>query len=164
LPLVFGLDGVRQADYVALLWPDGVTQCERDLAAGRLHRLQETDRRISSCPVLFAWNGQRFEFVSDFAGVGGLGYLAAPGQYAQPQVCEYVKIEPGQLAERDGAYELRVCEPMEEVAYMDRLELLAVDHPAAQAVHPDERLVITGPPPTHRLLCLDSHLRCAGQS
>ncbi len=153
LPLVFGLDGAGQADYVALLWPDGVTQCERELAAGQQHRIQETDRRISSCPVLFAWNGQHFAFVCDFAGVGGLGYLAAPGQYAQPQVCEYVKIEPGQLVQQDGAYELRLCEPMEEVAYVDQLELLAVDHPADQAVYPDERLVIAGPPPTQRLLC-----------
>jgi Flp pilus assembly protein TadD len=153
VPLVLGLDGAPQADYVALVWPDGVTQCERELATGRQHRIQETERRISSCPVLFAWDGARFGFVSDFAGVGGLGYLAAPGQYAQPQVCEHVKIEPEQLAERDGAYELRLCEPMEEVAYVDQVELLAVDHPAAFAVYPDERLVITGPPPTHRLLC-----------
>jgi hypothetical protein len=161
VPLVVGLDGAGQADYVALAWPDGVTQCERELPAGWQHRLQETDRRISSCPVLFAWNGQRFEFVSDFAGVGGLGYLAAPGQYAQPQVCEYVKIEPGLLVPRDGAYELRLCEPMEEVAYVDQLELLAVDHPAGRAVYPDERLAIGGPPPSRRLLCPDTPIFAA---
>jgi len=152
-PQVFGLNGASQADYLALMWPDGVTQCERELAAGTHHRVSETDRRISSCPVLFAWNGYRFEFVSDFAGVGGLGYFLAPGQYALPQVREHIKINPEQLIARDGFYELRVCEPMEEAAYIDRLELLAIDHPAEQDVYPDERLAVTGPPATHRLLC-----------
>jgi tetratricopeptide (TPR) repeat protein len=152
-PLIFGLNGAAKADYLAFVWPDGVTQCENELAARTCHRISETERRVSSCPVLFAWSGQRFAFVSDFAGVGGIGYFVAPGQYAPPQACEFVKIEPEQLALRDGRYELRLCEPMEEVAYIDRVELLAVDHPAGSCVFPDERLAVTGPAPTHRLLC-----------
>jgi len=48
---------------------------------------------------------------------------------------------------------LRICEPMEEVGYIDRLELLAVDHPHRFRVYPDERLAISGPPPSHKLLC-----------
>jgi hypothetical protein len=152
-PLVFGLRGASRADYLAFQWPDGVTQAESDLTAGTHHRISEMERRVSSCPVLFAWNGRHFEFISDFAGVGGLGYFIAPGQYAAPQVLEHVKIEPEQLAEKDGFYELRVSEPMEEVAYVDRLELLAVDHPQEFDVYPDEHLALTGPPPTHRLLC-----------
>ncbi|UCC31319.1 MAG: CRTAC1 family protein, partial [Phycisphaerales bacterium] len=152
-PLIFGLDGVTKADYLAFRWPDGVTQYENDLAAGTHHRISEMERRVSSCPVLFAWNGERFEFVSDFAGVGGLGYFAAPDKYASPQALEHVKIEPEQLAARNGFYELRICEPMEEVGYIDRLVLLAVDHPNRFRVYPDERLAISGPPPSHRLLC-----------
>jgi len=152
-PVIFGLNGATKADYLAIVWPDGVTQSEMALAAGSHHRISELERKISSCPVLFAWNGERFGFVTDFAGVGGLGYFVAPGDYAPPQVLEHVKIEPDQLVARNGLYELRVCEPMEEVGYVDRLELLAVDHPAEWEVYPDERLAITGPPPTHQLLC-----------
>ena len=44
---------------------------------------------------------------------------------------------------------------MEETAYIDQLELLAVDHPADWRVFPDERLAVTGPPPTHELLVVD---------
>jgi len=155
LPMVFGLNGAGKADYVNLLWPDGVNQVEIGLAAGQAHTIPETQRKISSCPVLFAWNGERFEFVTDFAGVGGLGYFSAPGVSAPPQVLEYVKIEPKQLCPKDGFYELRVTEPMEETAYVDRLELLAIDHPTNQPVFPDERLAINGPPPTHELLAVD---------
>lgn len=155
LPVVLGLGGVGKADYVGLLWPDGVAQVEMALAAGQTHKLAELQRKISSCPVLFAWNGARFEFITDFAGVGGLGYFSAPGVAAPPQVLEHVKIEPSQLRPRDGRYELRVTEPMEESAYIDQLELLAVDHPIHQPVFPDERLAINGPPPTHELLVAD---------
>ena len=155
LPAMIGLGGASQADYVNLLWPDGVAQVEMAVPAGQILKVAELQRKISSCPVLFAWNGTRFEFVTDFAGVGGLGYYSAPGVSAPPQVLEHVKIEPDQLRVKDGFYELRVAEPMEETAYVDRLELLAIDHPTNQPVFPDERLAINGPPPTHKLLAVD---------
>ncbi|HYG35753.1 MAG TPA: ASPIC/UnbV domain-containing protein, partial [Clostridia bacterium] len=155
LPAVFGLGGARHADYVHFRWPDGVAQVETMLTAGQQHKISEMERKISSCPVLFSWNGTRFEFVTDFAGVGGLGYFIAPGEYAQPRALEHIKIEPNQLRARDGAYELRITEPMEETAYIDQLELVAVDHPVDWQVFPDERLAVTGPQPTHELLVVD---------
>ncbi|UCF34212.1 MAG: VCBS repeat-containing protein, partial [Phycisphaerales bacterium] len=153
MPLVFGLNGAAKIDYLRLVWPDGVTQCEIDLALRAHHRIKEMERRVSSCPVLFAWDGKHFGFIGDFAGVGGLGYYVAPGEYAQPQARELVRIAPDKLKAKDGVYELRICEPMEEVAYIDRLELIAVDHPCGLDIYPDERLTITGPPPSQKLLC-----------
>jgi hypothetical protein len=91
--------------------------------------------------------------VTDFAGVGGLGYFLAPGEYAPPQPLDCVKI--GQLSPLNGMYELRITEPMEETAYIDRLELLAIDHPADWCVFPDERLAVNGPAPTHELLAVE---------
>jgi Tfp pilus assembly protein PilF len=158
LPAVLGLGGAGRADYVDFLWPDGVAQVEMALAAGQTHKVAELQRKVSSCPVLFAWNGTRFEFVTDFAGVGGLGYFTAPGVSASPQVLEHVKIDPSQLRVREGRYELRIAEPMEESAYIDRLELLAIDHTTNQQIFPDERLAINGPPPTHELLVVDEPL------
>jgi Tfp pilus assembly protein PilF len=155
LPVVFGLGGARQADYLQIFWSDAVSQVETAVAAGQTHKVSELQRKISSCPVLFTWNGTRFEFITDFAGIGGLGYFVAPGEYAQPQILEHVRIAPGQLQPRNGAYELRFSEPMEESAYVDRVELLAIDHPAGTQVFPDERLAVTGPAPTHQLLVVD---------
>jgi len=153
-PLVFGLDGASRTDYVALRWPDGVTQTETDLASNQHHVVAENQRKPDSCPMLFAWNGTRFGFVGDFAGVGGLGYYAGEGDPPPPQVKELVRIRADQLVARDGRYELRVGEPMQEVAYVDRLELLAVDHLRGREVQPDERLVLTGSAPTQELLNL----------
>jgi hypothetical protein len=73
-------------------------------------------------------------------------------------VLEHVKIEPHQLQPREGAYELRVTEPREEAAYIDRLELWVLDHPAHTLVYPDERLAIGGPPPTHEWLFVSQPL------
>ena len=158
LPLVLGLAGAAKADYVTLHWPDGVTQVETGLVAGQNHVVSEVERKVSSCPVLFTWNGERLQFVTDFAGVGGLGYFAAPGESAPPQVLEHIKIESDQLTDRDGFYELRITEPMEETAYIDRLELQVIDHLADTAVFPDECLAITGAAPTHALLVADERI------
>lgn len=158
LPMGFGLGGGARADYLQILWPDGVAQVEIGLAAGQTHRFAELQRKISSCPVLFSWDGRRFVFVTDFAGVGGLGYFSPAGEHAAPQAEEHIKIQPGQLAPKDGVYELRITEPMEEVAYVDRLELMAVDHPIGWDVFPDERFATGGPPPTHRLLVVTNRI------
>jgi hypothetical protein len=158
VPVVLGLGGAAKADYVNLSWPDGVAQTEIGLAAGQVHKIGELQRKVSSCPVLFAWDGARFGFITDFAGVGGLGYFATPGVYAPPQVLEHVKIGADQLRPRNGAYELRVTEPMEEAAYVDQLELVAIDHATNVMVFPDERLAINGPPPTHQWLVIDRPL------
>ena len=62
----------------------------------RLHQakpsLVELDRKPSSCPYLYVWNGERFEFVTDFMGGGEMGHLDAPGTYNMPDPDEYVRI------------------------------------------------------------------------
>ena len=79
-----GLGGAPRADFVAITWSDGVFQTELALDAGRLHRIAETQRQLSSCPVLFAWDGERFRFVTDVLGVGGIGFFERPGVYSAP--------------------------------------------------------------------------------
>ncbi len=132
----FGLGGRSLADVVRLLWPGGVLQAEMDVPAGQRVDETELDRKGSSCPLLFAWNGNKYGFVTDFLGVGGLGLWTAPGVYGTPQPEEYVKVEPSQLAPRDGAYVIQVLENLEEVTYLDETKLLALDHPKDIDVYP----------------------------
>ena len=86
-----------KADLVHLRWPDGVMQCELNVAANQKLNLAENNRKTGSCPVLFTWNGQRFVCIGDFLGGGGLGYLVAPGVYSQPDRDEAVAITADQL-------------------------------------------------------------------
>jgi len=146
-PLTLGLGGAEKADFLRLIWPDGVTQAERDLTAG-LHRIAEEDRMPSSCPVLFAWNGTEYAFVSDLLGVGGLGYLVAPGQYAESDPTENFLLPAGLAVPRDGRLELKLTEPMEELTYLDYLGLTAYDLPPGWHMTLDERAGVNSPFPT----------------
>jgi tetratricopeptide (TPR) repeat protein len=153
--VVFGLGQRKAPDAVRIIWVSGIVQTETEMGAsaepGRRAALavSELDRKPSSCPYLYAWNGERFEFLTDFLGAGEMGYYEAPGVRSHPDPIEYVRIAPGRLAPRNGRYELRVTNELEEVLYLDRLRLVALDHPADVEVHPDEGM--TDPPKPFRL-------------
>ena len=147
-PISIGLGGAPRADFVAITWSDGVFQTELALDAGRLHRIAETQRQLSSCPVLFAWDGERFRFVTDVLGVGGIGFFERPGVYSAPYPREDVLLPDGAARPRDGAYRFKLAEPMEEVTYLDRASLVAYDLPPGWGMALDERKAILGAMPT----------------
>jgi Flp pilus assembly protein TadD len=155
--LLFGLGPRAAADAVRVLWPSGVLQTELVAAPaagapGVAMMVKELDRKPSSCPFLYAWNGRRFEFVTDFMGGGEMGYWEGPGLYNHPDPDEYVRLRGDQLVARDGRYELRVTNELEEALFLDRLSLLAVAHPADVEVFPDEGMRAT--PPAFRLFAV----------
>lgn len=152
LPLHIGLGPYAEVQWLRITWPDAVLQAELDLAAGKLHRISEVERKPSSCPHLFAWNGRAFEFVADFGGMGGLGYLVAPDRFAHPDPTEYLPVP--RLQAREGWYVLQVVEPLEEVVYFDEAKLLAVDHPEGTEVYPHEMAAVGLPPPPFELFCV----------
>ncbi|MEM9056198.1 MAG: VCBS repeat-containing protein, partial [Pseudomonadota bacterium] len=147
MPLSFGLGGAPRADYVAVNWSDGVFQTELNLEPG-LTTIAETQRQLSSCPVLFAWNGERFAFVSDVLGVGGLGFMTAPGEVATPRPWEYFRLPDGAAVPRDGVLTFKLTEPMEEIAYLDSVSLHTIDVPPGWQVVLDERMGTGAPAPT----------------
>jgi tetratricopeptide (TPR) repeat protein len=146
-PFVLGLGNKEAVDLVHLNWPDGVLQCELNVTGNEVIKLAENNRKISSCPVLFTWNGSRFVCIGDFLGGGGLGYLIAPGLYSQPDRDEAVAITSEQLQPTDGVFRLSVTEPMDEIAYLDHLRLDVVDRPPGVSSTPDERFAPQGPRP-----------------
>ncbi len=147
--VVFGLGRRASADVVRVIWPAGIVQAETTATKAQIS-ITELDRKPSSCPYLYVWNGKRFEFVTDFMGGGEMGHLEAPGIFNTPDPDEYVRIPAGLLKERDGRYEIRVTNELEEAVFYDRLQLVAVAHPEDVEVYPNEGLV--GPPlPPFRL-------------
>ncbi|HYK22115.1 MAG TPA: FG-GAP-like repeat-containing protein, partial [Pyrinomonadaceae bacterium] len=146
--VVFGLGKRTTADAVRVLWPAGIVQAETEVSNKSI-TLTELDRKPSSCPYLYVWDGERFEFVTDFMGGGEMGHLDAPGTYNYPDPDEYVRIRPGLLRERNGRYELRVTNELEEALFVDRVQLIAVAHPQDGNVYPNEGL--TEPPHPFKL-------------
>ncbi|WP_254062088.1 FG-GAP-like repeat-containing protein [Acidobacterium sp. S8] len=139
--IIAGLGQSDTADVVRLLWPTGVPQDELDVAASKPVSLLELDRRGSSCPVLFAWDGIKYQFVSDVIGAAVVGHWVSPTSTNRADPDEWVKVDGSQLKARNGYFSLRFGEPMEEINYIDQLRLIAVDHPAGTEVYPDERFL-----------------------
>src|SRR2546430_5864053 len=155
--IVFGLGKRERPDAVRVLWPAGIVQAETEFpesASGEAKSvlslsITELDRKPSSCPYLYTWNGERFEFVTDFMGGGEMGYLEEPGRYNQPDPDEYVRIRSDKLKVKDGGYELRVTNELEESMFVDRLQLIAVAHPEGTEVYPNEGM--SAPPNPFKL-------------
>ena len=98
--IVVGLGESKDADIVRMLWPTGVLQDEIQIAGDKQQNIQEIDRRGSSCPTLFAWDGERYQFVADMLGAGVVGHWIGPNQRDIPRPVEYVKIPTGLVHER----------------------------------------------------------------
>jgi len=157
-PILAGLGSERNAEVVRLLWPTGVPQDEINLAAKKVHSITELDRRGSSCPVLFSWNGHEYEFIADMIGPGVVGHWVAPGERDVPDPDEYLKVPARSVKARNGMLSFRFMEPMEETVYLDQVRLLAIDHPAAYEVFPNERFVSAPPFPEFRVIASrDAH-------
>jgi len=150
--LLVGLGKEKTTDVVRLLWPTGVPQDEIHLATEKTQTIAELDRRGSSCPVLFSWNGREYEFIADMIGPGVVGHWVAPGERDVPDPDEYLKVPAKSVREKDGKLNFRFMEPMEETVYLDQVRLLAVDHPANVEVNPNERFVSNPPFPEFRVI------------
>lgn len=148
----FGLGKRQKPDAVRVLWTSGIVQAEVDFPASPNNqtarnsqpiKIEELDRKPSSCPYLFTWNGERFEFVTDFLGGGEMGnWKAAGGVYHYPDSDEFVRIAPDKLKPKNNRYEIRITNELEEVLFLDNVKLIAVEHDAESEVYPNEGLGI----------------------
>ena len=147
--LIFGLAQSDSVEFIRILWPGGVRQTELATSAGQRLELTELDRKGTSCPILYAWDGREFRFVTDILGGAIIGYLTSPGHYYTPDTDEYVRL--GTLAPKDGSYVLKLANQLEEIIYVDALELVVVDHAPGLDVFPNERLLASPPYPEFKL-------------
>jgi hypothetical protein len=99
--IVVGLGASKEADIVRLLWPTGVLQDEIQVASDKQQDIQEIDRRGSSCPTLFAWDGEKYKFVADMLGAGVVGHWIGPNQRDIPRPVEWIKVPTGMVHEKE---------------------------------------------------------------
>jgi tetratricopeptide (TPR) repeat protein len=122
----FGLGGLSQPDLLRVIWTNGVPQNRLQPQANQ--RVVEEQLLKGSCPVLYAWTGERFEFVTDLLWNSPVGLPVAPGVWAGSDPDELVRVDRARPV--DGVYRLRVTEELWEAAYFDAVRLWVVDHPA----------------------------------
>jgi Flp pilus assembly protein TadD len=150
--IVVGLGQAKQADVVRMLWPTGVLQDEIEVAADQEKKYTEIDRRGSSCPTLFVWNGKHYELVDDMLGAGVVGHWIGPNERNIARPTEYIKIDRNAIRAKDGKLSFRFMEPLEEAVYLDQVRLLAVDHPASFDVYPNEYFASNPPYPPFKVV------------
>jgi tetratricopeptide (TPR) repeat protein len=153
-PDLLGVGERNSIDILRIAWPNGALshQMDLDLTGERnvddpeaaFSSILQPPAQIGSCPFLYTWNGQRYEFVTDVLGITPLGLPIAPGMLVPPDHDEYVLIKAEQLAPKDGFYSLQFTEELREVTYLDHARLIAVDHPEDTEIYPNERF--TFPP------------------
>src|ERR1700721_996045 len=157
--IVAGLGFEREAEVIRLLWPTGVLQDEMQIRALKSEQIAEIDRRGSSCPIVFVWNGEKYEFLADMIGPGIVGPWTGPIQRNIPNPAEYFKVT-GSLAQPEGGrLRFKMLEPMEELDYLDQARLLAVDHPTDVEVYPNEHFASELPFPQFKVIASrEAHL------
>ncbi len=158
VPLHFGLGAAESFDTIRVTWPNGLIQNEMPDQPVDVVAIKEAPRLSGSCPMVYTWNGSEFEYISEVLGVAPLGASLARGVYFPVDHDEYVTIRGEQLRERGGFLDLRMTEELRETAYIDKIRLLAVDHPHEIQIVSNEKA--KGPPfPAFKLYGVRSRIR-----
>jgi len=143
----FGVGTRNKFDALRVIWPNGTPQTIIDPTSQQ--RILEVEQLKGSCPFLFTWNGEKYEFIKDMMWRSAMGMpLAIHGTdttYAFSDASkEYLLIPGEKLKPRNGRYSIKITEELWEAIYFDKVGLVAVDHPDSVAIYADERFV---PPP-----------------
>lgn len=144
LPVQIGLGDANYTEILRLSWPNGFIESKFKIDEIGPWRFEESERISGSCPSVYAWDGKRFNFITDAFISGPMGVPVSADQYFPVDHDEYVKI-PGEALKRNGdRYQLRITEELREAVFLDKVQLLMIDHPVDVTVYPNERLA---PPP-----------------
>jgi tetratricopeptide (TPR) repeat protein len=138
-PLTVATGDRERLDVVRITWTNGIIQNLVDVSIGENLLVQEEDRQSSSCPFLYVWDGRGFRFLTDVVGRAPLGEVLPDGSVLTPYPEDTVRIPEGAMREKDGRIVFQITEELREQAYLDSVELLAVDHPRSVAVYANER-------------------------
>lgn len=136
-----GLGKAKAVDTIRVLWTDGVPQNITDtkLLRARLGILAPQILK-GSCPYIYTWNGERFEFFSDCLWAAPLGLVQATGDMAPTREWENLLIPGDKLKPRNAQYMLQLTEELWEAAYFDEVKLVAVDHPTGVSIFTNEKV------------------------
>ena len=140
-PVSIGLRKEKEASLIRFIFSNGVPQASRFTGGNK--RFAERQLLFGSCPFIYTWTGEKFEFFTDFLWASPIGLQVAEGKTAPARAWEYLLIPGERLKEHNGTYDLQITEEVWEAAYFDRVQLIAVDHPADFDIYSNEKV---GPP------------------
>ena len=143
----FGLGNRERADIIRITWTNGVPQ--NIFMPGADQALIESQTLKGSCPFIYTWNGKEYIFAKDIiwrSALGmPLGIMGGETKYAFADASDdFIKI-PGEILQpKDGKYSIQLTSELWETIYIDKIKLLAVDHPDSIDIYVPEQFT---PPP-----------------
>jgi tetratricopeptide (TPR) repeat protein len=143
----FGIGQRTTADVIRITWTNGVPQ--NIFFPGTDQSLVESQTLKGSCPFLYTWNGTEYALVKDIlwrSALGmPLGIMGGTTAFAFPDASDdYLRVPGEAMKPENGKYNIKVTSELWETIYLDRLELVAVDHPDSVDVYVPEQF---SPPP-----------------
>lgn len=138
-PIAFALDSHADADTIRITWPNGLIQNEVHQKANAALKIDEAQRLSGSCPMIFTWNGKAFQFITDVLGVAPLGASSGDGHYFPVNHSETIRIPSSALQAVNGEYQVHITEELHEVSYLDKVQLVAVDHPRGEDIYTNDK-------------------------
>ncbi len=138
----FGLGAFDAADVVRVVWTNGVPQ--NVIKPQSRQRILEKQILKGSCPFLYVYDGEQYQFVTDLLWRAPLGLVTSMGFVAPDETKDFVKISGTQIQPKSGKYSIQITEELWETAYFDEVKLIAVDHPAGTDIFVNEQYT---PPP-----------------
>jgi Flp pilus assembly protein TadD len=145
--ILIGLGSHSKADVIRITWTNGVPQ--NIFLPGSNQALIEAQTLKGSCPFLYTWNGNKYEFAKDIiwrSALGmPLGIMGEKTKYAFADASDdYIKIPGESLKPKNGKYSVQVTSELWETIYFDKVEIVAVDHPDSVDIFVPEQF---SPPP-----------------
>ena len=138
----FGLGAFDAADVVRVVWTNGVPQ--NVVKPQARQRILEKQVLKGSCPFLYVYDGEHYQFVTDLLWRAPLGLVTSMGFVAPDETKDFVKISGTQIQPKSGKYSIQITEELWETAYFDEVKLIAVDHPVDTDIFVNEQYT---PPP-----------------
>ena len=138
----FGLGAFDVADVVRVVWTNGVPQ--NVIQPKAKQRILEKQILKGSCPFLYVYDGEKYQFVTDLLWRAPLGLVTAMGFVAPDETRDFIKISASQIQPKSGKYSIQITEELWETAYFDMVKLIAVDHPVNTDIFVNEQYT---PPP-----------------
>ncbi len=146
-PIEIGVGPREQLDSLTARWfdlPFNIVDVKVD--PQRPLEVPEPVLPTGSCPYLYAWDGERFRFVTDLLGSAPLGLRVSDTVFAHADPREHVSLgDDTRFRPREGRYVVQITEELREVLYLDEAKLVVVDHPAGTEVHTTDKFR-PGPP------------------
>lgn len=142
LRIGLGAKSLKTLDGLRLRWPQGIVQSvlpgELTIDRQGTAHVRQKEGLAASCPYLYSRSPDGWRFVTDILGIAPLDEWLPPGESPRLDPEEFVRLDGRWVDTSQGVVELAVTEELRETAYLDRLQLIAIEHAEDVEVFTDE--------------------------